>query len=80
MLLATAFTLIICTLLYFIAGMINPSWAVFWMHKPSRILVLFITTIMLMGSLTLYGEAHKRRVESEKSITMQQEKTEATTD
>ena len=80
MLLATAFTLIICTVLFLIAGLINPSWALFWMYKPGRIQVIIITAFLLMGSLTLYGEAVKKKIENDESSDVQQVKTEEATE
>ena len=83
MLLATAFTLIICTVLFLIAGLINPSWALFWMYKPGRIQVIIITAFLLMGSLTLYGEAVKLKIENAESSDasdVQQVKTEEATE
>jgi hypothetical protein len=55
-----AFNLGILTLLFFIIGMIKPKWALFFLQKPDRFMVLVISTILFMVSATLYGEGNRR--------------------
>jgi uncharacterized membrane-anchored protein YitT (DUF2179 family) len=55
-----AINLGILTVLFFVIGMIRPSWALFFLEKPTRWLVTVITTIFFMIVMTLYGEGHKQ--------------------
>jgi len=57
-----AINLGLVTLLFFIAGMIKPRWALFFMKEPSRFIVVTVTTVLIMISVTLYGEGHRRSV------------------
>jgi len=56
-----ALNLIIITVLFFIAGMIKPKWPLFFLERPTRFLVLAITTVLVMISVTLYGEGLKEK-------------------
>lgn len=62
-----AMNLGILTVLFFIIGMIKPQWALFFMKEPSRFIVLAITTVLIMVSVTLYGEGHRRAALAEKT-------------
>lgn len=62
-----AFTWMIFTALFLVVGLINPKWVLFWMKKPDRIWVGAITLFMVMGSVTLFGEANKRIREAQHS-------------
>ena len=55
-----AFDLAIWTVLFFITGMYKPQWPLFFMKKPERFLILIITMILVMITLTLYGEGNRR--------------------
>jgi hypothetical protein len=57
---AQALNLGILTLMFFIAGMIKPKWPLFFMEKPSRFLILVISTILFMITATMYGEGHRQ--------------------
>ena len=56
---AWAFSIGIFALCFLVLGLIKPNWALFWMAKPSRLLVLALTTLLLMVAITLYGEGTK---------------------
>jgi hypothetical protein len=62
-----AFTMMILTALFLLFGLIKPKWVLFWMKNPDRIWVLAITAILVMGSMTLYGEANKRLREAQQA-------------
>lgn len=55
-----SFDLALWTLLFFIVGMIKPNWALFFLKKPSRFLIMVITMVLVMMTFTLYGEGHRR--------------------
>lgn len=55
-----ALNLGILTLLFFIVGMIKPKWALFFMEKPTRWLIIAITTVFFMLTMTLYGQGIKQ--------------------
>jgi hypothetical protein len=61
-----AFQTGIWTLLFFIVGMINPKWPLFFLKKPDRFLILIISTVLFMVSATLFGEGN-RQAKLEKS-------------
>lgn len=78
MLVIAAMNLGILTVLFFIVGMIKPQWGLFFMDKPSRFIVLIISTISIMVSFTMYGEGHRRGSTPEqwtKVPTLEKEKT-----
>jgi len=55
-----AFDLGLWTILFFIIGMYKPQWPLFFLKKPDRFMIVVITTILVMISLTLYGEGNRR--------------------
>ncbi len=48
------------TILFFILGMYKPQWPLFFLKKPNRFIIVVITTILVMITLTLYGEGTRR--------------------
>ncbi|MGR8981390.1 MAG: hypothetical protein ACU84H_15050 [Gammaproteobacteria bacterium] len=62
-----AINLAIFTLLFFIIGMIKPKWVLFFLEKPTRIMILMITPFLIMITVTLYGEG-VRREKAEKAL------------
>jgi hypothetical protein len=54
-----AINLGILTLLFFIVGMIKPKWALFFMEKPTRFLIVMVTTVLFMIVMTMYGSGIK---------------------
>jgi len=58
-----ALNLIILTVLFFIAGMIKPKWPLFFLERPTRFLVIVITTVLVMISFTMYGEGMRQQKE-----------------
>ncbi len=57
----------IWTLLFFIVGMINPKWPLFFLKKPDRFLILIISTVLFMVSATLFGEGNRRKALEDQS-------------
>lgn len=55
-----AINLGLVTILFFLIGMIKPQWALFFLDKPDRVIVLAITAVLVMVSITMYGEGHRR--------------------
>src|ERR1035437_323502 len=55
------------TLLFFIVGMINPKWALFFLKKPVRFIILIISTVLFMISATLFGEGNRQKAAEEKA-------------
>jgi len=48
------------TLIFFIIGMIKPRWALFFLKKPDRFLIIAISTVLFMVAATLYGEGNRQ--------------------
>jgi len=67
MLINAAFHTGVWTLLFFIVGMVNPKWPLFFLKKPSRFLILIIATVLFMISATLYGEGNRQRAAEEQA-------------
>ncbi|MEE9355264.1 MAG: hypothetical protein V3U75_06715 [Methylococcaceae bacterium] len=63
----TAISFFIITVLFLIIGSINPAWVFFWQKKPERVWVVGIAAVMLMGTLTLYGEGLRRKQENQEA-------------
>lgn len=55
------------TLIFFVVGMINPKWPLFFMKKPDRFLILIISTVLFMVSATLFGEGNRRKALEEQA-------------
>lgn len=60
MLITAAFDTGLLTLLFFIVGMIDPKWALFFLKKPDRFSILIISTVLFMVSVTLFGEGTRQ--------------------
>ena len=57
----TAFHLTAYTFLFFSLGMYNPKWALFFMKKADRLTVTLITTVLIMITMTIYGEGMRQK-------------------
>lgn len=55
--------LAIFTILFFVIGMIKPKWVLFFIKEPTRFAILMITPILIMITVTMYGEGLKREKE-----------------
>lgn len=58
-----AINLGIFTLLFFIIGMIKPRWVLFFVKEPTRFAIFMITPVLIMITVTLYGEGLKQAKE-----------------
>ncbi|EIC28698.1 hypothetical protein [Methylomicrobium album] len=58
-----SFNLAAFTLFFFVLGMIKPKWPLFFLKEPTRFMILMITPILIMITVTLYGEGLKRERE-----------------
>lgn len=58
-----AINLGIITILFFIIGMIKPKWPLFFLKEPTRFTILMITPILIMITVTMYGEGLKQERE-----------------
>ena len=58
-----SFHLAAFTLIFFVVGMIKPKWMLFFLKEPTRFMILMITPILIMITVTLYGEGLKREKE-----------------
>ncbi len=61
-----AINLGILTIAFFVSGMIKPRWPLFFLKAPSRFNIATVTTIMIMITMTLFGEGHRRNQEEQK--------------
>lgn len=55
-----AINLGVLTILFFVIGMIKPRWALFFLNKSGRFTVMAITIVLVMISVTMYGEGLRR--------------------
>jgi len=55
-----SFNILILTLVIFGVGMFKPKWILFWMDKPSRMPIAFITAILIMIAAVMFGEGNKQ--------------------
>ncbi|MGR8941113.1 MAG: hypothetical protein ACU83P_05935 [Gammaproteobacteria bacterium] len=58
-----SFHLAAFTLIFFVVGMIKPKWMLFFLKEPTRFMILMITPILIMITVTMYGEGVKREKE-----------------
>jgi hypothetical protein len=64
-----AINLGILTSLFFIIGMIKPKWAFFFLEKPSRWHVFSATLILVMITMTMWGEGLQQKTLAKKKQT-----------
>lgn len=59
-----------------IVGMIKPQWILFWMEKPVRTPIFFLSVILFMVGATMFGQAtlEKKREKKEQSQQLNQTK------
>lgn len=46
---------------FLIVGMIKPNWILFWMEKPVRMPIVFLSVILFMASAVMFGEANNEK-------------------
>jgi len=59
-----SFQLAAFTLIFFVVGMIKPKWPLFFLKEPTRFMIAMITPVLIMITVTLYGEGLKREKEA----------------
>lgn len=64
---------------FLIVGMIKPNWILFWMEKPARMPIVFLSVILFMASVVMFGEANneKQLLNLKPTTEISQNKTEA---
>jgi VIT1/CCC1 family predicted Fe2+/Mn2+ transporter len=58
----------VLTFIFFVLGMIKPRWPLFFMKEPTRFNIATVTTILIMISVTLFGEGHRRNEEAKQLL------------
>lgn len=56
-----AFNIIIYTVIFFLVGIFKPNWALFFMKKPDRFMVIVFSVVLFMIAATLFGEGERRK-------------------
>ena len=50
-----------------IVGLCKPKWILFWMDKPSRYAIVMMVSVLVIISITLFGEGtRQKQIELEK--------------
>ncbi|MGR8932373.1 MAG: hypothetical protein ACU836_17225 [Gammaproteobacteria bacterium] len=55
-----SFNIAILMLVIFAIGMFRPKWILFWMDKPGRIPIAFISATLFMVAAVMFGEGNKQ--------------------
>jgi hypothetical protein len=55
-----AINILIYAVFFFLIGMYKPNWALFFMKKPDRVMVLMFSAVLFMVSATLFGEGTRQ--------------------
>lgn len=55
---------------FFIVGMINPKWLLFWMEKPGRTPIVIFCAMLFMVAAVMFGEAsaEKNKLQVEQAM------------
>ncbi len=62
-------SLILLSGLVLIVGMIKPKWILFWMEKPTRMIIAAVAMVMFMIGAVLFGEGNQQKKrEQEKQL------------
>ncbi len=56
-----AINILIYTIIFFLIGMYKPNWALFFMKKPNRFMVMVFSIVFFMIAATLFGEGERRK-------------------
>ena len=65
-----AINIFIYTVIFFLIGMYKPNWALFFMKKPDRIIVLVISVVLIMVTATLFGEGTRQKKMAENPVSV----------
>lgn len=53
-----SFNIFILTTIVLGIGMFKPKWILFWMDKPGRMPIAFLTAILFMVAAVMFGEGN----------------------
>lgn len=67
-----SFNIFILTLIVLGVGMFKPKWILFWMDKPGRMPIAFVTAILFMVAAVMFGEGNKQLAAEKAQQTKQQ--------
>jgi hypothetical protein len=56
-----AINILIYTVVFFLIGMYKPNWALFFMKKPDRFMVMVVSVVLFMVATTLFGEGTQQK-------------------
>jgi len=65
-----AINILIYTAIFFLIGMFKPNWALFFMKKPDRVMVIMLSAVLFMVGATLFGEGTRKNKLDEDSISV----------
>jgi hypothetical protein len=54
-------SLILLSIVLLIVGMIKPKWILFWMEKPTRMMIIGGCMVIFMLGAVLFGEGNKQK-------------------
>lgn len=63
-----AINIFIYTVVFFLIGMYKPNWALFFMKKPDRFMVLVLSGVLFMVAATLFGEGTRQKKLTESPV------------
>lgn len=65
-----AINILIYTVVFFLIGMYKPNWALFFMKKPDRFIVLVVSVVLFMVAATLFGEGTQQKKLTENPVSV----------
>ncbi len=65
-----AINILIYTVIFFLVGMYKPKWALFFMKKPDRFMVMVFSVVFFMIAATLFGEGERRKKLEENPVSI----------
>lgn len=65
-----AINILIYTAIFFLIGMFKPNWALFFMKKPDRVMVIMLSAVLFMVGATLFGQGTRKNKLDEDSISV----------
>jgi len=65
-----AINILIYTVIFFLIGMFKPNWALFFMKKPNRVMVMMLSAVLFMVAATLFGEGTRKNKLDEDSVSV----------
>ncbi len=65
-----AINILIYTVVFFFIGMYKPNWALFFMKKPDRFMVMVVSVVFFMVAATLFGEGTQQKKSAENPVSV----------